>query len=426
MNPTCYTYFWTLPYDSRDVGILSWSTDGRQFQQDLPLFADAFPQPLSGPEGIVQGEIALVGFGGFDNVAASTRGSLLYAEDFAGFPVTDRNSPLSGTQEGWDLSGGYFTREGCCSAYLASYSGYSGGVARRADESWKDFRLETDVLVNTFDFGKPVGIQVGGDTFSKFTLWLDWKNQQAVLDWSFVPPADLGLEPRTQRVTAPLGVFAGQYYRLGLEVVGGPVRASVKNPMFWVGQRASGSPWASSAAIGETLALTVYEQPYTITPEGEATPFPNFPNGVSELRAWQDRRGRQQVGICMPEAGQLLLGTVPEGEAAQWPNYLTRSLGPRIGAEQGLLSYPLSFDVGPDGRIYVLDAGSSRIWVFDSSRQYLTQWGRRGSGEGAFSFGEGASILGGGLDFAGSLAVDDQGYIYVADELTKRIQKFAP
>jgi hypothetical protein len=221
-------------------------------------------------------------------------------------------------------------------------------------------------------------------------------------------------------------VFLGAKYRLGLEAVGGQVRASVKSPMFWVGQRSSGFPWTSSAALGEILALTVYDQPYTITPAGQATPFSNFPSGVSELRVWQDRQGRQRVGICLPETGQLLLGTVPAGEDSQWPTYLSRNLGPRIGAQQGLLSYPLSFDVGPDGRIYVLDAGSGRILVFDSSRQYLTQWGRRGNGEGEFNFGEGASILGGGLDFTGSIAVDSQGYIYVADELNKRIQKFAP
>lgn len=301
-------------------------------------------------------------------------------------------------------------------------------MARRADESWQDFRLEADVnaadVVSNSD--TPAGIQVGGDTFSQFTLRLDPDGQQAVLDWSFVPPADLGLEPRTQRFTAPMGVFSGQYYRLGLEVVDGQVRASVKSPMFWVGRRSSGFSWASSAALGETLALTVYDQPYTINQAGEATPFSSFPNGVSELRAWKDRRGRQQAGICMPEAGQFLLGTVPEGEDAQWPTFLTRALGPRIGAQQGLLSYPLSFDVGPDGRIYVLDAGDTRILVFDSSRQYLTQWGRRGNGEGEFNFGEGASILGGGLDFAGSVAVDSEGFIYVADEINKRIQKFAP
>lgn len=82
--------------------------------------------------------------------------------------------------------------------------------------------------------------------------------------------------------------------------------------------------------------------------------------------------------------------------------------------------------MGPDGRIYVLDAGSGRILVFDSGRNYLTQWGRRGNSEDEFNFGEGVSILGGGPNFAGSIAVDSQGFIYVADERNKRIQKFAP
>ena len=91
------------------------------------------------------------------------------------------------------------------------------------------------------------------------------------------------------------------------------------------------------------------------------------------------------------------------------------------------MSYPLSFDVGPDGRIFVQDAGNARILVFDAERNYLTQWGRRGTEAGEFDFGTGdfrrATKE---LDLAGSVAVDSEGNIYVADVGNKRIQKFAP
>jgi tripartite motif-containing protein 71 len=77
---------------------------------------------------------------------------------------------------------------------------------------------------------------------------------------------------------------------------------------------------------------------------------------------------------------------------------------------------PLSFDLSPDGRVYVLDAGNRRIQAFDTDGDYLTQW------SGEFGFGGGSVPS----DFSGSIVVDDDGFIYVADVGNKRIQKFAP
>jgi len=96
-----------------------------------------------------------------------------------------------------------------------------------------------------------------------------------------------------------------------------------------------------------------------------------------------------------------------------------------ISLEQGSLFHPLSFDVGPDGRIYVLDAENSQIVVFDEKGDYITHWGQRGAGPGEFDFGLGGKLRT-GLDFVGSIAVDDDGYFYVADVFNQRIQKFAP
>ncbi|MSR84409.1 MAG: hypothetical protein EXS58_16060 [Candidatus Latescibacteria bacterium] len=84
--------------------------------------------------------------------------------------------------------------------------------------------------------------------------------------------------------------------------------------------------------------------------------------------------------------------------------------------------FPLSIDAGPDGQIYVLDAGNARIQVFDAEGEYLTQWGHRGGGEDEFDFGLGLVPE----DFAGSVAVDGEGYIYVAEVFNRRIAGFAP
>ena len=78
--------------------------------------------------------------------------------------------------------------------------------------------------------------------------------------------------------------------------------------------------------------------------------------------------------------------------------------------------------MGPDGRFFVLDAGNARIQVFDQDGEYITQWGDHGTAAGEFDF----SWSGEGEEFAGSICVDDEGYIYVADVFNQRIQKFGP
>ena len=107
------------------------------------------------------------------------------------------------------------------------------------------------------------------------------------------------------------------------------------------------------------------------------------------------------------------------------PDKVCARFGPAntaAGHEDGALLFPLSVDRGPDGRHYVVDAGNSRIQASDADGGYLTQWGTRGGGEGQFQFGRGIVST----DFAGSICVDHEGYIYVADVYNQRIQKFAP
>ena len=104
-----------------------------------------------------------------------------------------------------------------------------------------------------------------------------------------------------------------------------------------------------------------------------------------------------------------------------WPFDLSKYvLNTGIGSSEGTFSFPLSMDAGSDGRIYVLDAGNSRIQVFDTDYQYITQFGSPGSGQREFDFGSGLEST----DFAGSVAVDVEGYIYVWDSGNSRIQVF--
>lgn len=365
------------------------------------------------------GEIALPR-GIIDNVTVSTDGRQLFAEDFSTFP---EGEGTQGLYQGWEFSERYYV-----------VNNQMIGNAHRADESWQDFRMEADGCFsasggNIFITAFLVGIQIGGNTFSRFALWLDREHQQATLDWAFSPPAELGLESKADTFKVPFKIVPVLPYRLSLEVVKGKVRASVKSPVFWDIAGEKGIPHTTSlAALENTLALTVANYPYSVTLEGEATPLSPFNSWVSEIRVWEGPQGRGNLmGICLPQENLLRLGRVQAGGANQWSRFLLQFVGPRLGQEVDFLFNPTSFDVGPDGRIYVLDAGHSRIVVFDRTRTYITRWGRKGDGPGEFNFGEGERRSSdGSLNFEGSVAVDDEGYIYVADVFNRRIQKFAP
>jgi DNA-binding beta-propeller fold protein YncE len=136
---------------------------------------------------------------------------------------------------------------------------------------------------------------------------------------------------------------------------------------------------------------------------------------------WDDER---VVGVCLPEINRVAIGRVL-GSAIRFPS--NREIGDGYtGSLPGQFVYPMSVDAGPDGRVYVLDAGNSRIQVFDDRSRYITEWGEPGDGDGQFDFGDGGNFRPSVPNLYGSLAVDDDGFIYVADVGNRRIQKFAP
>ncbi|MDL1944911.1 6-bladed beta-propeller [Chloroflexi bacterium CFX2] len=79
---------------------------------------------------------------------------------------------------------------------------------------------------------------------------------------------------------------------------------------------------------------------------------------------------------------------------------------------------PTGLAVDPEGILYVVDAGNSRIQKFDKDGKFILMWGKQGAGDGEFNFHRNNDVDLGGV------AVDSQGNVYVADMQNRRVQKF--
>ena len=90
-------------------------------------------------------------------------------------------------------------------------------------------------------------------------------------------------------------------------------------------------------------------------------------------------------------------------------NYLSQFGTP--GSGNGQFKTPIGIVLDSSGNIFVVDSENQRIQKFDSSGNYVSQFGTPGSGNGQFKTPRGISI-------------DSLGNIYVVDSENNRVQKF--
>jgi DNA-binding beta-propeller fold protein YncE len=85
----------------------------------------------------------------------------------------------------------------------------------------------------------------------------------------------------------------------------------------------------------------------------------------------------------------------------------------RRGEAASEFNLPADAAIGPDGSLWVLDAGNFRVQSFDAQGRFLRMFGSVGNGLGQFARPRG-------------LAVDAQGLVYVSDATFCNVQVFAP
>ncbi|MFL7809174.1 MAG: NHL repeat-containing protein, partial [Anaerolineae bacterium] len=100
-----------------------------------------------------------------------------------------------------------------------------------------------------------------------------------------------------------------------------------------------------------------------------------------------------------------------------------RAIGQQ-GSAEGMFDTPRNVAIAPDGTIYVADSGNNRIQHLSADGAFLAAWGHACKLYENQQGCQSADGAGGFYDPWG-LAVDADGYVYVADTWNHRIQKFA-
>lgn len=95
-------------------------------------------------------------------------------------------------------------------------------------------------------------------------------------------------------------------------------------------------------------------------------------------------------------------------------NRLSLQFGIIGGLEPSYFNNPTDLAIDSrNGDIYVVDTGNNRIQRFNAEGSFLSEFGQFGSENGSFNAPWG-------------IAVDNQGFVYIADSKNARIQKFMP
>ena len=431
-----------LPDGTRLLGLLTKPNPGLASRMSQLLAYDAGWSPLlreislehdfesfGSSAAEVEGQIVFAaGSNAIDNVRFSSNGRLLIDDEFDTPDVGEWEVTQAGRNEARaDVEDG---------ALLLSIN---TRVRRKITASWHDMRLEADVTNR--GSGRSV-VVVKADTLparwsgtqtrltehTSLTAFMLYEGASQSATLHILPPLDSGLEGRV--FTSHFAAAIGPTYRFRFAIDDGHVEAAIGTASWWPSEPRPflQEPYGlvSLISVDESWAFAVGDSLIRMAP-GRPDVALALEAPVSEMRVWEEAAAEPQLGICVPDQNQVLIAPAQVSRIGylDWPfveEGAATVVGTEAGQGPGALFFPLSFDVAADGRIFVLDAGNRRIQAFDSTGNYITQWGDPGTADGRFDFGGGHTAV----EFVGSITVDDEGFIYVADVGNKRIQKFAP
>jgi tripartite motif-containing protein 71 len=120
--------------------------------------------------------------------------------------------------------------------------------------------------------------------------------------------------------------------------------------------------------------------------------------------------GAAWVGAAASPAGASAAEACPGSGAAPCPYTAVQVIGQRA---EGLLRFPEAVAVDTEGDVYVADQLSYVVQKFSAAGVFETEWGSYGGGKGQFGP-------------IGGLATDAAGDVYVVDSSHDRIEKFGP
>lgn len=352
----------------------------------------------------------------FDNVTVHAGGEQVASYPFDGVGLDD-----------WEMSGltefaGVPTAQMHGDALLLTHpnqldlQGEFAPTLKRREASWVNgLRLAADIS-SSADAQPQMYI---GDDFQPVRMTISTDEVRIVSSFS------------AQIAPVPISLVQWVPNRFALWAEDGFVGASVESPVFWQQTRPAQRSWGHVNTIERIIVASVDASRFSFLEE-EARGQSEQNAAASDVRVWDVDNttfdSTTLMAICLTEEHRVVLGRAGASSFSGlvfWPDEgraSTYVLGTSAGQDNGELIFPLSVDRSTDGRHFVVDAGNGRIQVFDADGDYLTQWGSKGSGPDQFDFGSGNVST----DFAGSIAVDDEGFIYVADVGNQRIQKFAP
>ena len=122
--------------------------------------------------------------------------------------------------------------------------------------------------------------------------------------------------------------------------------------------------------------------------------------------AYVVNRGNEYVGA---ETGGMRISRIAIGKPGE--KFICFSEFEKLDDQRGLLVWPTSVAMDREGRAYAADEALNHICIFDENANFVSKWGKSGSGDGEFNGPSG-------------LAFDREDNLYVVDSMNHRVQKF--